>query len=112
MALFGKKKKFKKVEAKEMDEEEIEEEPLEEAEELDDLEGEEPEEIESPEEDDEVALQKKLKAIQKKKASQKAQMFVKLRAAPVEDMFNSLSDRMDSLELAVKQVVEYLKARE
>ena len=48
------------------------------------------------------------KSIEEKEQNQE-KVHVKFRAVPAEDMFNSISDRLENLEIAMKEIVNYLR---
>lgn len=50
------------------------------------------------------------KSIEEKEQNQE-KVYVKLRAVPTEDMFNSISDRLENLELAMKEIVNYFRSK-
>ena len=126
-----KKEEIKKIKFEEPTEEELEEDT--EEEEFD--EGEDPEIPELPdvqpkapkreltdEEELEALKQKiadkeraieedKARAIEEDKAREESKILMKPVAVPVETMFNSLSDRLDNLEVAMQQITTYLRSK-
>ena len=111
--MFG-KKKYKKVKQTEPIEEEIEPSSVFGEEPEEPLEEEESEPTPPQTKEDKIAFLKKQideaeKEIENMKKEEDQKVFIRYRTISKEEMFNVLSDRLDNLELAIGQVVQYLK---